>query len=120
MADFDQVIFDKKSLGDLLKEIHIRNNSKEKQITGLISQLKDMITNIQDATILVPLVKGYVDASIKNDDILVKMTSIIQNNVSKNKTVEESSLSEEERDQLLALAQQAMVDKNSENLGGQA
>lgn len=120
MADFEQVIFDKKSFGDLLKEIHIRNNSKEKQITGLISQLKDMITSIQDATILVPLVKGYMDASIKNDDVLVKMVSIVQNNVSKNKVVEDSSLSEEERDQLLALAQQAMVNNNVEQLGGKA
>ncbi len=121
MADFDQVIFEKKSFGDILKEIHQRNNVKEKQISGLITQLKDMITNIQDATMLVPLVKGYVDASIKNDDVLVKMASIVQNNLSKNnKAVDDTMLSDEDREQLLALAQQAIADNNLERIGGNA
>jgi hypothetical protein len=78
MDALDQIIFDDKSFGDLLKEIHGNQKKKSKQIGQLITELKPMMTSIGDATVIVPLIKEYMDISVKNDDALLKMAAIIQ------------------------------------------
>ena len=99
---FDDEIFEGKKFSDLLKEIHTNSKKKEKQINSLIAQLQPLVKNITDATILVPLIKDYLDVGIKNDDQLVKMASIIQRAM--NRTESEGgdfNLSEDEKKQLL-------------------
>jgi len=99
---FDDEIFEGKSFSDLLKEIHTNSKKKDKQINTLIAQLQPLVKNITDATILVPLIKDYIDAGIKNDDQLVKMASIIQRAMTKTESEGgDFSLSEEEKKQLL-------------------
>ena len=44
MDSLKQVIFDDKSFGDLLKEIHTNSKKKEKQINSLIAQLAPLVT----------------------------------------------------------------------------
>ena len=78
MDALDQIIFDDKSFGDLLKEIHGNQKKKSKQIGQLITELRPMMTSIGDATVIVPLIKEYMDISVKNDDALLKMAAIIQ------------------------------------------
>jgi hypothetical protein len=68
-----------------------------------------MINNISDATIAVPLIKDYLDISIKNDDHLLKMASVLQRLIS-NKSKGSSGgdmllLSEDEKMQLMELAE---------------
>ena len=75
---FDKEIFDGKSFSDLLKEIHSNSKKKDKQINSLIAQLQPLVKNITDATILVPLIKDYLDVGVKNDEQLIKMAGIIQ------------------------------------------
>lgn len=102
MANFEDKIFDNKSLADLLKEIHQKSNKKEKMILGLINELKPLVVDLGDATLLVPLIASYLDISIKNDDQLIKVATIVQKHLSKTVGTEESSLlSEEEKKQLL-------------------
>ena len=102
MSQFDEEIFEGKSFSDLLKEIHTNSKKKDKQINTLIAQLQPLVKNITDATILVPLIKDYIDAGIKNDDQLVKMASIIQRAMTKTESEGgDFSLSEEEKKQLL-------------------
>ncbi len=99
---FEDEIFEGKNFSDLLKEIHTNSKKKDKQINSLIAQLQPLVKNITDATILVPLIKDYIDAGIKNDDALIKMASIIQR--ASSRTTEEGtsfSLSEDEKKQLL-------------------
>jgi len=99
---FDDEIFEGKSFSDLLKEIHTNSKKKEKQINSLIAQLQPLVKNITDATILVPLIKDYLDVGIKNDDALIKMAGIIQRAM--NRTEAEGgdfSLTEDEKKQLL-------------------
>ena len=67
MSQFDEEIFEGKSFSDLLKEIHTNSKKKEKQINSLIAQLQPLVKNITDATILVPLIKDYLDVGIKNE-----------------------------------------------------
>lgn len=75
---YDKIIFGKKSLADLLKEIHSNSKETRQQILSLIRELQPLVENIGDATLVVPLIKEYLDMKIKNDEIVVKMVGIIQ------------------------------------------
>ena len=78
MDALNQILFDDKSFSDLLKEIHGNQKKKAKQIGQLITELKPMMTSIGDATVIVPLIKEYMEISVKNDDALLKMAAIVQ------------------------------------------
>ena len=85
-----------------MKEIHVKSNKKEKTILGLINELKPMMKDLGDATILVPLIASYLDMSIKNDDVLIKLAGIVQKHIQKNSTGSEGILlSDEEKAQLI-------------------
>ena len=98
---FDTEIFGSKKFSDLLKDIYDNQKKKDRQINLLIADLKPLITGINDAAILVPVIKDYMEVSVKNDEHLVKLAAVIQRMVN-NKTEEGSSfLTDEEKDALL-------------------
>jgi len=98
---FDTEIFGKKKFSDLLKDIYNNQKDKDRQIKNLIVDLKPLISNINDAAILVPVIKDYMEVSVKNDEQLVKMAAVVQRMMS-NKGEEGSSfLTDEEKDALL-------------------
>ena len=74
----DQELFKGKSFASLLKDIYTTTRNKEKQINILISELKPLVKNIGDATIIVPLIKEYLEVGVKNDEHLVKMAAVVQ------------------------------------------
>jgi hypothetical protein len=76
--DFESKIFDGKTFSDLLKNIYDNSSKKEKQIKDLISSLKPMVVDTQSALMVVPLIKEYLDVSVKNDDSLIKIAAIVQ------------------------------------------
>jgi len=78
MDPLSQIIFDDKSFSDLLKEIHKNQSKKSKQLASLIAELRPLITNLGDATVVVPLIKEYMEISVKNDEQLIKMAAIVQ------------------------------------------
>ena len=78
MDPLNQLIFDDKSFSDLLKEIHKNQTKKSKQLASLIAELRPLITSLGDATVVVPLIKEYMEISVKNDDQLIKMAAIVQ------------------------------------------
>jgi len=100
-AQFDKVIFGKKKFGDLLEEIYNNQKRREAQVTALISELKPMVSDIGDATLIVPLIKEYMEIGVKNDDALIKMATLVQRAL--NNTSEDGGLgiSDEEKAQLL-------------------
>ena len=103
MSSLDSKIFGKKTLSDLFKEIYENQKSKQTQISALIVELKPLITDIGDATLIVPLIKEYMELGLKNDEQLIKMATIIQRAVSTNKTAEEGfGMSDEEKKQLFS------------------
>jgi hypothetical protein len=102
MNSLDNVVFGKKKFSDILEEIYDNQKKKDKQISALISELKPLINDIGDATLIVPLIKEYMEISVKNDEQLIKMATIIQralNNISDDGGY---GISEEEKAQLLA------------------
>ena len=61
MSEFDKIIFKKKKFSDILSEIYDNQKQKQQQISILISELKPLIQDIGDATLIVPLIKEYLD-----------------------------------------------------------
>ena len=57
MSSLDKNIFGKKKLSDLFQEIYNNQKRKEEQISALINELKPLINDIGDATLVVPLIK---------------------------------------------------------------
>jgi hypothetical protein len=76
--DTNTPIFDNVSFSDIAKEIYTKKKEKDVQIQGLIQELKPLIKNISDAAMLVPLLKEYMEIAVKNDEVLVKLSSILQ------------------------------------------
>ena len=103
MEGLDNVVFGGKKFSDILEEIYNNQKKKDKQISALIAELKPLVQEIGDATLIVPLIKEYLEISVKNDEQLIKMATIIQRIMSNNGTAEGGlGISEEEKAQLLA------------------
>jgi hypothetical protein len=99
--DFNTItLFGKKTFADLLKEIHTNSSNKEKEIRALIDNLKPFITSAGDAVIIVPLIKDYLDVSVKNDDLLIKMAGIVQRAMNSNTGGDDLLLSDSDKEML--------------------
>ena len=107
--DFE--IFKGKSFSSLLNDIYSNSKKKEKEITSLIKELQPMIKNLGDATIVVPLIKEYMELAIKNDEHLIKMAAIVQRSISRASSGEEGMLTEAEKRQLYDSIQELEDDK---------
>ena len=107
MDPLNQIIFDDKSFSDLLKEIHKNQSKKSKQLASLIAELRPLITSLGDATVVVPLIKEYMEISVKNDDQLIKMAAIVQRlSTGTSNTGDGGMLTEEEMEQLQSVAEE--------------
>lgn len=85
-------LFEGKNYSDLLKEIYDNSVEKRGQIAELISSLTPLIEGIGDATLLVPLVKEYLEIGVKNDEQLVKLAQLIQRVESSKKTSQQGDM----------------------------
>lgn len=104
MSQFDSTVFSNKKFSDLLEEIYKNQQKKDKQVNSLINELKPLIRDIGDATLIVPLIKEYMEIGVKNDDLLVKMTALAQRALQSEISGNPLLISDEEREQLLATA----------------
>ena len=107
MDSLNQILFDDKSFGDLLKEIHGNQKKKAKQLASLIAELRPLVQSLGDATVVVPLIKEYMEISVKNDDQLIKMAAIVQRlSTGTSNTGDGGMLTEEEMEQLQSVAEE--------------
>lgn len=104
--DKDSELFKNISFADLMSDVYHNSKKMSRQINQLISQLQPLIKNASDATVIVPLIKEYLDVAVKNDDQLVKLTAIVQRYISTKQTIagDDGLLSAEEKEELLKLA----------------
>ncbi len=101
MGQLDSIVFGKKKFSDILEEIYTNQKTKQNQVTTLISELKPLVQEIGDATLIVPLIKEYMEIGVKNDEQLIKMATIVQRAL---QNVDEDGgfgISDEEKNQLL-------------------
>ena len=110
-------LFKGTTFSDLMKDIYHNSKRKSRQIEGLIKELQPMINNVGDATVIVPMIKDYLEVSVKNDDALVKLAAVVQRLVAGNKRDDEGSLllTDEERDQLLKTAEEEIEKLKTDN-----
>ena len=107
MDSLNQILFDDKSFSDLLKEIHGNQKKKAKQLASLIAELRPLVQSLGDATVVVPLIKEYMEISVKNDDKLIKMAAIVQRlSTGASNNGDGGLLTDEEMNQLMDVAEE--------------
>tara|TARA_R100001126_G_C4877284_1_gene176842 strand:- start:1569 stop:1985 length:417 start_codon:yes stop_codon:yes gene_type:complete len=102
-------LFNGTSFSDLMRDVYHNSKKKSRQIDSLIQELRPMIKNVGDATVMVPLIKDYLEVSVKNDDALVKLAAIVQRLVSasaRDDDGNEFGMTDEERRRLLEEAEE--------------
>tara|TARA_B100000767_G_scaffold274024_1_gene305837 strand:+ start:867 stop:1211 length:345 start_codon:yes stop_codon:yes gene_type:complete len=102
MSQLESIVFGDKKFSDILEEIYNNQKKKSEQVTALISELKPLVQEIGDATLIVPLIKEYMEIGVKNDDALIKMATIIQRVVNNSNEDGGLGITDDEKDALLA------------------
>lgn len=107
--DNDIEIFKGKTFSGLCQDIYKNSQNSRNQVDVLISELRALVKNLNDAIIIVPLIKDYLDISVKNDDHLIKLAAIVQRLMNKQASSSDGSyqLSEDEKAQLLEAIEDA-------------
>ena len=102
-------IFDGKNFSDLSKEIYDNSKLKKTQLDLLIQEVHGYIQGIEDIELVGPIIKELFDASIKNDDNLLKLATVIQRIMNKQADAVDDTalLSEDEKEELMASLEDA-------------
>lgn len=101
----ETTIFGKKTVSDIFKEIYDNSRTKDKQINALIGELKPLVENIGDATLVVPMIKEYLEIGVRNDEHLIKMVAIVQRMEGSGKSDAEDYFNPEELAKLMEQSQ---------------
>jgi len=112
--DKDTELFKGKTFADIMSDVYHNSKKKDRQLKLLIAQLEPLVKNINDATVVVPLIKEYMEVSIRNDEQIVKLAAIVQR-MMKDANSDDGGglgLSEDEKKQLMDNAK-AIDDKIS-------
>ena len=104
--DTDKEIFDGKTFSSLAKDIYFNSTRKSAQIDQLIKDLRTMVKDAGSATVIAPMIKDYIDVSVKNDDQLIKLSAVLQRFLSGSSSSDDGGgggggLTEIEKEQLL-------------------
>jgi hypothetical protein len=74
----EQPIFDDKTLSGVFKDIYENTESKRQQINTYITKLVQLIRTPEDATVLGPIIKDFMEVNVKNDEHIVRVAQIAQ------------------------------------------
>ena len=101
--DMDFPLFKGKSFSGILEDIYENQQSKKKNISALIEEMRKLVTKPSDVAMIGPIITQLIEASISNDDALIKIAKIAQRLVLANtkKSGDEGWLSEDDKKQLL-------------------
>lgn len=104
MTNLDFEVCDGKTFRDLCKEVLDRSSSKKDQLDTLISDVRTLIKNANDAQVFLPRIKEFLDVGIKNDEQIVKLASVVQRLQSTQIEAtggDSAGLSDEEKEELI-------------------
>lgn len=103
--DNDIEIYKNKKFSDLCKDIVKNSENNRDQLDILISDLRSMIKTANDALMIVPLIKEYLDVQVRNDEQLVKLAAVVQRIMTKHTVGADGEVSgfltEEEKRQIM-------------------
>ena len=113
----DKEIFEGKTFQDLTRDIYENSQKKKLQIDLLIQEIHGFITTIDDVVMVAPIIKEYMDVSIKNDEHLVKLAGVLQRIISKSSGADDESmlLSDAEKEELMGTLQDTVTDLQNES-----
>ena len=100
----DYEIFKGKSLASLFQDIYENQNYNRKQLDVLTKNITAMIKDGDTAVQIIPMIKEYLEINVRNDELFVKLASIVQKIISaegKGESESEFGLSENEKEQIL-------------------
>ena len=119
--DKDTELFKGKSFSDIMSDIYSNQKKKDRQIKLLIAQLEPMVKSLGDASVVVPLIKEYLDISVRNDDALIKLAAIVQRMMKDNNSGSDGGmlLSPEEKRQLMDAVDEVEKDLPKEDGDGE-
>ena len=100
----DYKVFKNTTLDDLYEKIDTNSKRNKIQIESLIQELMTFIKDPNSAIQLFPMISDYMEANIRNDELLVKLTAVVQRVMQAEAKGEggEYSLSDEEKEQILS------------------
>lgn len=100
---FDTEIFDGKTLADLFSDVYRNTDKKREQINQFIASMVKLIRTPEDAAVLGPIIKDFLDVNVKNDEHIVRLVQIAQRlvTISSKGSSDSMILSDEEKNQLL-------------------
>lgn len=100
---FDNVIFDGKTLSDMFSDVYKNTEKKREQINQYVTSMVKLIRTPEDAAMLGPVIKDFLEVNVKNDEHIVRLVQIAQRLVSVSSKTNDNGmlLSEEEKNQLL-------------------
>ena len=111
-------IFDGKSFSDLTKDIYDNSKSKKLQLDLLIQEIHGFITSSDDAVVIAPIIKEIFDVSVKNDEHLVKLASVLQRVLVKSvggSDEDSIGLTEQEKEELIETLQSTATEIQQES-----
>jgi outer membrane PBP1 activator LpoA protein len=102
--ELDKEIFKGKTIGDLVEEVYNKHKNQDSTLKQEIMRLADMIETPGDAIVVVPLLKGFFDSSLKNDEVLMKLLALFQKAADnkKDNTEDNGLLTEKDIEQLFS------------------
>jgi hypothetical protein len=112
----DYEIYKGKNFSDLCKDIIKNSEEKKDQVDILMTDLRSMVKTLNDATMVIPMLKEYLDVAVRNDEQLIKLAAIIQRLMNGNVSSDNDSgsiMTEEEKKQLMQAFEEAS--KSTEN-----
>lgn len=99
------------NLSKVMDDIYRNSKSKDEQIANLINDLKELITTVNDAIVIVPLISEYLQISVKNDQHLVNLGVLMQRYVTAQQKIEATSKPTEEGQLMLSESEKAAIFK---------
>jgi hypothetical protein len=113
-ADYE--LFKGTSLSDLFKKINHNSERNKIQIETLIQELMTFIKDPNSAYQLFPMISDYMEANIRNDEVLVKLAAVVQRVIqTETKSVDgEFGLSDTEKEQIIGKLEEATKDLQKE------
>jgi len=109
-------IFNGKTFQDLTKDIYENSRNKRLQIDLLIQEVHGLINGIDDIVMVGPIIKELMDVSVKNDEHLVKLASVLQRILTRStgETDDSFGLTEQEKVELIDTLQETANDLQRE------
>lgn len=74
----NDIIFEGKTLSDMFSDVYKTVGNKREQLNALIAKLIPLIRTPEDLVMVGPIIKDFFDATIKNDEHIVRLVQIAQ------------------------------------------